>query len=152
MQTGDLSYWSRRRERLRSGKPICENNMTPSDGGAEAHFGTAAHILSPRAWALFPPFFFFMPFCCTGRDSDSQWRRTGAGGTSKANLISYKEADQTCSIPVKENIIPKEWQNPSEVGGNDVPILASVAIALIWFQGLLREIENKCAALMRHPT
>lgn len=31
--------------------------------------------------------------------------RAAEGGTSEASLVSNKRGDQTCSLPVKENII-----------------------------------------------
>lgn len=85
-------------------------------------------------------------------DSDSGGNGQ-AGGTSEASLHSNKRADQTCSLPVKENIILEN----SRTGRCRretvfyVPILSFNVIALTWFQGSVWEIENKCAAFDAPP-
>lgn len=81
----------------------------------------------------------------TDSDSGGNGRQ---GGTSEAGLFSNKRGDQTCSLPVKENIIVENGRTGwcGRVRACFVPIWPSSVSALIWFQGSLPEIENKCAA------
>ncbi len=111
----------------------------------------------PSSVGPFPSFYFL----CTMPHSVGRWRRADSdsgekgreGGTSEASLVSNKRGDQTCSLPVRENIILENgrtaWCRRGRV--SYVPILSSNAIALIWFQGSLREIETKCAAFDAPP-
>lgn len=86
----------------------------------------------------------------TDSDSGGNGRQ---GGTSEAGLFSNKRGDQTCSLPVKENIIVENGRTGwcRRVKACFVPIWPSSASALIWFQGSLPEIENKCAAFDAPP-
>lgn len=148
MQTVDLL--DQAGERLRCGKPILKHNMSR---GPPQH--RIPHLI-PWEWALF----LFLSRALRRvawdprrrADSDSGGRGR-AGGTSEASLDFNKRADQTCSLPAKENIILENgragWCRRKMACY--VPILSFSAIALIWFQGSVWEIENKCAAFDSPP-
>jgi len=151
-QTGNLSYWSMR-------------------GAASLRKSQSLKIIWPFGWKnrgplwhiiphLSPLTFVFSPFLLslceaaqqaaanqTDRDNGGNGRQRG---TSEAGLFSNKRGDQTCSLSVKENIIlGTGWCRRMRVCF--VPIGSSNVIAQIWFQGLLLEIENKCAAFDAPP-
>lgn len=157
IQTGDLSYWSRRESGFVAESQSL-NIIWPFKWKNRAlalwHF--IPH-LSFRAWALFSSSSCSL---CARLHSMWRWRWTDSdsggngrqAGTSEAGLFSNKRGDQTCSWPVKENIILVNsrtgWCRRIRVCF--VPIWSSSAMALIWFR--CGKLKTNVQLLMHHQS